>query len=567
MEYRIFNRIWNITSLCYFIQKIAQYMNNGKSHNFIRYEIVGYMIIISIFYSIIISGFLWWLNITIQPFIFPLAVFISIIHFCKRTFLYKETILFLGIIVLSLFLDCIIPDMSWDGQAYHQPMVYALANGWNPISDNHNNIINEAWNMNIWIDHYLRGMEISAATIFSMTGQLETGKAVNLLFLFSILMISMHFLMKLFPNLSHSKIILYAFFIACPMVFINYGFTFYIDVATYYLVVWILIVFILLNTSRSSLFAWYLFFIVVSLAACIKLNILFWICYCIFFYSAYLFLKKEYSRIVLIVSLSVFSILFMIVSVNYNPIITNYVDHNNPVYPLGTAYSDEISKNALPNLLKDKNRITQVAVSLLSRPNDNMETPYLYPFCISYRYNIRSLGYGAKLGGGGLFFIEILIISIIVFFLSNKLKLKCVIYTVSLLLLIALFILPYGSNYRYVPFISLLPLILLLYVEKAGLKNKFAYKLKNLCLTLLLLNNIVGILFFSRNTYVAAKSQNKAIAYLKYCKSRKSYHTKNWSFNYKLNGNHIISKEVLSDINENYVQVPNQYGPPIYIYQ
>lgn len=530
-----------------------------------RYDIVGYMMLLSLFYSIIIPGILWWFNITIQPYFFPSAVLISIFHFFKSTLPIKETLLFLLLLVLSIFINIVIPDMSWDGQAYHQPMVYALANGWNPISYSHNPIINDLWNMNIWIDHYLKGMEISAATIFSTTGQLEAGKAANMILMFSVLFISLDFLNESFSHLSQYKVIMYAFLSSCPMVFINYGFTFYIDVATYYLVLLILIIIHNFHKKGHSSFIYYLLFIIISLAACIKLNTLFWICYSIAFYCIYLLYNKAYWHFTSVLSLSILSVLFMLLTVNYNPIITNYTDHHNPIYPLGTKEANDININAMPNLLKDKNRISQVLISLFSRPNDNMETPYINPFYISYRYNIRSLGNGAKLGGGGIFFIEIITISIILFIISNKRKHKIIISLISILIILALFILPFGSNYRYVPFISIVPLLLLLYTEKAGFKYASALKLRSLCLILMILNNLTSVLFFTKNTFLSARSQNRAIEYIHASKDNNSFRTKNWSFNYKLNGNHIINKGIFSNSNDSFTTISDQFGPPIYI--
>lgn len=537
-----------------------------KSLNFkFNYDIVGYMMLLSLFYSITFSSILWWFNITIQPFIFPLAVLISILHFFNYNLPIKETILFIILLVLSILLNLIIPDMSWDGQAYHQPMVYALANGWNPIANSHNPIINDLWNMNIWIDHYLKGMEISAATIFSTTGQLEAGKSVNMILMFSVLFLSLDYLNESFSHLSQYKVIMYALLFAFPMVFINYGFSFYIDVAIYYLVFLILFIILSLHKKRHSILLWYLLFIIVSLSACIKLNTLFWICYSITFYGIYLIYKKEYGHFTSIFSLSILSVMFMLFTVNYNPIITNYIDHHNPVYPLGTKEAKDINVNSMPNMLKDKNRISQVLISLFSRPNDNMETPYLNPFHISYRYNIRSLGYGAKLGGGGLFFIEILITSIILFIISNKRKNKKIITLVSFLFLLALFILPFGSNYRYVPFISILPILLLLYTEKAGFKYASVFKLRSLCLILMILNNLISIPFYTRNTYLSARSQKKAIEYIHDSNDNISYRTKNWSFNYKLNGNHISNMTIFSNWYEDYRPISDQFGPPIYM--
>lgn len=531
-----------------------------------RYDIVAYMMLLTIFYSIIISGIFWWFHISIQPFYFPLAVLISLLHFCRHALPIKESISFLVLLILSISINWIIPDMSWDGQAYHQPMVYALANGWNPITDSHNPIINDIWNMNIWIDHYLRGMEISAATIFSTTGQLETGKSVNMLFLWSALMISIHLLRIEKYNLSPFKLIFYSFSIACPIIFINYGLTFYIDVATYYLVFWIIIILYLISNKNESMLVWYHLFIIVFLAACIKLNTFFWICYALVFYCLYILYRKKYRRFTYIIIVSLTSVIFAIVTVNFNPIITNYFDHHNPVYPLGTKEADDnIESNALPNLLKNKNRISQVLISFCSRPNDNIETPYLPPYHLSYRYNIRSLGFGAKLGGGGLLFMEIVLISLALLYMTKKDKNKLTVSYITFIFLLAPFILPFGSNYRYIPFISLFPLLALLFTERTGLEYKFAYKLRSICLILLLINNLVSIPFFLKNTYISARSQNNAINYIKNTKSDNSYHSKNWSFNYKLNGNQIIDEEIFSDNNDNFISISDQFGPPIYM--
>lgn len=546
---------------CYSITKMRNLLLTIN----IRFDIVAYMMLLTIFYSITIPCILWWFNITIQPFFFPLAVLISIFHFSRYIISVKETIVFLFLLALSILINWIVPDMSWDGQAYHQPMVYALAKGWNPITDSHNPIIKSIWNMNIWIDHYLKGMEISAATIFSMTGQLETGKSVNMLFLWSVLMISMHIYRIGKLHISNFKLLIYYFSIACPMVFINYGLTFYIDVATYYLVFWIIIILYFISKKSKSMHVWYYLFIIVFLAACIKLNIFFWICYCLTIYCIYLLLRKDYQSFTYIIIVSATSIIFAIVTVNYNPIITNSIDHHNPIYPIGTKKANDIESNALPNLLKEKDRVSQVLISFCSRPNDNMETPYLNPYCLSYRFNIRSLGYGAKLGGGGLFFMEIVLISFTLLFLTRKNKNKLTISCITIIFLFALLILPFGSNYRYVPFISILPIILLLYTEEAGLINKFAYKLRALCLILLLLNNLVSIPFFLKNTYLSARSQKRAINYIRNNNSNNLYHSKNWSFNYKINGNQINDEGIFSDKNDNFIPISDQFGPPIYM--
>ena len=541
--------------------------HNYIRNSIIRYDIIGYILLISIFYSILIPSILWWFKLSIQPYIFPLAILLSFLHFCTHSIPIRELILVALLLLLTSILNKIVPDMSWDGQAYHQPMVYALAHGWNPIYYSHNPIIDPIWNMNIWIDHYPKGMEISAATIASTTGDLEIGKSVNTLFMLSALTTSLYHLNKCKAFLTNYKIIIYSILFACPMVFINYGFTFYIDVATYYLIFWLMTSIYILEKKYYTKIIWFILFVIVALSACIKWNTFFWVCFFITFYVVYLILTRNYKRLCSVFFISASSILFVIITVNYNPIITNFNDHKNPIYPIGTKEANAIDINAMPDLLRNKNRITQVLTSFFSRPNDNKETPYLSPYPISYRYNIRSLGFGAKLGGGGFFFMEIIIISIILLFLSKENINKRIIVYVSLLFILTPFVLPFGSNYRYIPYISLLPIVILLYTEKTGFISKSANKAKTVCLILLCINNLISVPFFLKNTFTSAKSQINAIHYISKSKRTDIYRSKNWSFNYKINGNHIINKEIFSDNIENYIAIPNQFGPPIYMHK
>ena len=166
-----------------------------------------------------------------------------------------------------------------------------------------------------------------------------------------------------------------------------------------------------------------------------------------------------------------------------------------------------------------------------------------------------------------MFFIEIFLISILLVGICLYAKFNKTVFNIILLFLLALFILPYGSNYRYVPFISILPIFLLLYTEIVGFKYSCLYKIRSVCLFLLCTNVIISIPFFFRNTCLSAKSQKEAIEFVRNTTLKEPYHSKNWSFNYKLNGNNIPDRQIFSNNNENYEPLPNQFGPPIYIHK
>jgi hypothetical protein len=70
-------------------------------------------------------------------------------------------------------------DVSYDGQAYHQEGVYQLAHGWNPLSTRYDSPVSAF--RNIIMNHYPKGPWIVAASMYRITGHIETGKFASLL--------------------------------------------------------------------------------------------------------------------------------------------------------------------------------------------------------------------------------------------------------------------------------------------------------------------------------------------------------------------------------------------------
>ena len=115
------------------------------------------------------------------------------------------------VMALSMWISSVIYDYSADGQWYHMPAAYALSHGWNPVYVHHNPIIAEAHHANLWIDHYSKGMETLAATVIALTGNVELGKAVNMIMLLATLCLSFSVLRNpYFFGLSLRKSIFYS---------------------------------------------------------------------------------------------------------------------------------------------------------------------------------------------------------------------------------------------------------------------------------------------------------------------------------------------------------------------
>ena len=133
-------------------------------------------------------------------------------------------------------------------------------------------------------------------------------------------------------------------------------------------------------------------------------------------------------------------------------------------------------------------------------------------------------------------------------------------------LLSSLLILPMGSSYRYVPFFYILPIVILLYTEYAGLKYNIGKWLRRLVYVLLVLNVSMAMtisLGYSILNKCVTEYYVKAIQQT----SPQYFRSKNWSFNYKVFKDEIIRYDP-TEIGEDaidYEEIPFQKSIPIYV--
>ena len=155
--------------------------------------IIGYELICIIFVAYVISSILLMLKIPINSWILPISYLI--ITGC--TYIYQShytnpknigIFIYPLIIIASSVVICnTIWDYSYDGMAYHQVGIHSLMNGWNPFYEKCPTDI-------IWVDHYAKGMETMSAIIAKAFGDIESGKAVNFIFIIALLLIIYYFL-------------------------------------------------------------------------------------------------------------------------------------------------------------------------------------------------------------------------------------------------------------------------------------------------------------------------------------------------------------------------------------
>lgn len=525
---------------------------------------------------LVLSSIVWFLGWHITPLVLILAIPLALPVFYLVGTDKKETIkaisLSIGIIVLSTIVETFVWDMSYDGNAYHQLVIYALGNGWNPVYDHHNPIISDSWSINICIDHYPKGAETMAAAFYALTGNIESGKAINLFLpIAAVFILYWFFRDKFVVSFSSKKALLYSLGIAFSMITVGQITSYYIDHFGYFTFLLTLLgVYELINEQGDKRFACWSLLSSIVISSAVKFNMLFWTGFIIACAIVALLIRKKYGTAVRLAVASAVTALVSVIVVAYNPLVTNTLDHQNPVYPLygkEKTTTESLGVFCQPPYIYNAPRYKQIALSFFQRPtNDVTSNEYVPPYLIT-RTNIYRSGFCAtNIGGGGLFFMEILVISLIIFiFFRNGVYYKR--FTIVALLLIStLFILPMGSNFRYVPFIYIFPFLALLYLETLNKRSRPSL-FAQYVLSLLLLCNIslcAGVTFAT--TALEQGVTMKSVRALE-GKGGETFYTANWGFFNKLYHGDMEGKEPISPL------LPvNQYerekfigGPFVYI--
>lgn len=160
----------------------------------------GILLLFFIVNTILLTGVLYFINITITIFHAPAAFVLAIL---ETILLYKKQlkikqiiisiILSVLILTVSIILTGQIYDLSCDGNAYHKTAIGNLKNGWNPVYENVEDYTIEKGNKinvnvetrnHIWINHYPKASWIFAANIYKLTNNIEASKVLNLLMIY-----------------------------------------------------------------------------------------------------------------------------------------------------------------------------------------------------------------------------------------------------------------------------------------------------------------------------------------------------------------------------------------------
>ncbi|MFM7663097.1 MAG: hypothetical protein ACKO68_01070 [Bacteroidota bacterium] len=133
-----------------------------------------------------------------------------------------------GCLAFSLMISNLYFDVSFDGQWYHQDAIMFLSDGWNPIWDNA--LVDSAVSGEkaCWMNSYPKASWVFQSGILQLSGNVELGKSLHLISLFSFAFLLFSFL-QYRVNLGFIKSLVLALMMSISTITLGQIFSFYVD--------------------------------------------------------------------------------------------------------------------------------------------------------------------------------------------------------------------------------------------------------------------------------------------------------------------------------------------------
>ncbi len=396
---------------------------------------VSLLLLLTLAVTLAFSSFLHLLGMPISPISAVLAVVISI-----NLFLYIEkerdtrdnlrTVLLAFFIVgISVFVSSRIFDLSYDGNWYHKASLGSLASGWNPIYETFESFaanpdgvrIGNLEESAIWANHYCKGAWIIGANIYTLTGNIECSKAVNLILAFVTFSIALDFLKK---RLHTVPATLLALLTALNPITVPQMLTFYNDglLCSMLFSIIILLLKLRLCDGEKKINAVCLFSAIVICCNIKFTGLAYAAVFCFAFYifglvdgvKSKTFRRTFTEMTAFYASAAATSVLF----VGSSSYVKNFIEHKNPLYPLVGKDSVDIMTMNQPRVFDGLSTVKKLFYSLFSRVDNLMGEGAVIPkapFDVSpYEARISASAPDLRISGFGPLFGGILIVSAVI---------------------------------------------------------------------------------------------------------------------------------------------------------
>lgn len=382
------------------------------------------------------------------------------------------------IVAGSVFLGGITLDTTYDGNNYHKYAIGSLKNGWNPVYDEIQNVYSNTYPKASWI---------FASSIYQLTGDIETGKAINFMVLVAVFLVVFWYLRA---RLAARQSALLALLLALSPIVAAQLFNNYVDGIMGSLLIILTVFLNVLVDKKIKLPKKYIYSAVIVLITVIcnlKFTGVVYSGILATTYLLYVMYRRDWSTTKQLLVVGLASLVVAIGIVGAPTYVRNTIVHGHPLYPIMGKGSIPILADNVPVTYASKNRVHKFIESNLGETDnisavwgatpDKLDSRLKTPFMFNIDElillskgspDLRQAGYGVWFGGVLLLSLVLAVYLAIV----NRRKLKH-----SDLLLVVLPIIPIVVTAlaiedswwaRYLPQLILFPgiVLTLLYMNK-----------------------------------------------------------------------------------------------------
>jgi len=331
---------------------------------------------------------------------------------------------YMALFLITVAVSSQLYDTTYDGRAYHQEAIIRLAQGYNPYYQQ----LDEDQELHaLWINHYPKAVEIVSSALYAFTGNIETGKAFNLLFMISNILMGLGVFLR-WGRLSQGAGLVFSLILGLNPVAVCQSLSYYVDGQTWSLLLAAAYLIFLFVLEKKPAWNMILALVIFSLAN-IKFTSLVYLMVMMAVYYLILLLTRPGKELIQTVMVTGISILIAVFFIGFNPYVTNTLINGHPFYPVyGENKLDIITGNA-PHEFKDKNRFEKFYLSFLGRSGNLMRAwsdekiDLKIPFTLDLKEIKAMAGCDVRVAGFGPLFSGIFLVSALLYFLNKPGKL------------------------------------------------------------------------------------------------------------------------------------------------
>lgn len=412
--------------------------------------------------------FLVHVEITAANLFIALAVTAAFVWFAAKAYFPDHRPLYFGISFITasalffifLAVSGSFYDLSYDGQTYHQEGILRMADGWNPF---YQTLGEQGVPYAIWIDHYAKAGETTAAALYAVTGHIELSKVFNFLLIAGSFFLSFAALAACLPN-KRGLAAIFALLLACNPVSIYQSLSFYVDGQLGSLLICLVALSVLIYIQYNH-------YLIAAFSLCMMLTInnkFTAIAYvgimCIGLVAA-LYITQKHGLLKKMLIAMTASTIIGVVILGFNPYVTNTMKYQNPFYPLAGEDAKDVVAAFTPTSFMTMNRFEEAAVSYFSQSEGNSTKRDATTLKLPFTFSMDELKYygipDTAIGGFGPLFSGVLVLSLLILIMAFLFNIPRTVVVLGLLvILFASVFINYAAWWaRYVPHLWLLPFI------------------------------------------------------------------------------------------------------------